>query len=131
MDFSVIKKLASEQKYASQKVDYGFKFAPASASSIQAESDEILTKTVVIHFFPNSWDLGKTVVKNVDGVEKENLYDPNAKFVIEEVGKLAGQYGAARIVIKGHTDSSMRGPVESTWSRRWPRTAPMRSKSPS
>src|SRR5262249_32150652 len=28
-----------------------------------------------------------------------------------EVGKLAGQYGAARIVIEGHTDASMRGQV--------------------
>ena len=112
MDFSVIKKLASEDKYANQKVNYGFKFAPASASSIQAESDEILTKTVVIHFFPNSWDLGKKVMRTEDGVEKEVLYDPNASFVVEEVGKLAGQYGAARIVIEGHTDASMRGRVD-------------------
>jgi outer membrane protein OmpA-like peptidoglycan-associated protein len=32
-------------------------------------------------------------------------------FVIEEVGKLAGQFGAARIVVEGHTDSSMKGRV--------------------
>jgi NitT/TauT family transport system substrate-binding protein len=31
--------------------------------------------------------------------------------VIEEVGKLAGQYGAANIVVEGHTDASMRGQV--------------------
>jgi len=31
--------------------------------------------------------------------------------VVEEVGKLAGQFGAARIVIEGHTDSSMKGTV--------------------
>jgi flagellar motor protein MotB len=47
----------------------------------------------------------------VGGKEKEELYDPNVNFVVEEVGKLAGQYGAARIVIEGHTDSSMRGRV--------------------
>ncbi len=34
-----------------------------------------------------------------------------SSFVVEEVGKLAGQYGAARIVIEGHTDGSMRGQV--------------------
>jgi len=34
--------------------------------------------------------------------------------VIEEVGKLAGQYGAARIVIEGHTDSSMQGRIPAT-----------------
>ena len=36
---------------------------PAPAS-IQGEKDEILTKTVVIHFFPNSWDLNKKVTQD-------------------------------------------------------------------
>ena len=40
-----------------------------------------------------------------------SLYDANADFVLEEIGKLAGQYGAARIVIEGHADSSMKGSV--------------------
>ena len=42
---------------------------------------------------------------------REELYDPNVNVVVEEVGKLAGQFGAARIVIEGHTDSSMKGRV--------------------
>ncbi len=108
MDFSIIKKLAGEPKYADQKNEYEFQFAPTSASAFDVE-DPILTKTVVIHFFPNSWDLGKKITKKVGGKDREELYDPNAGFVIEEVGKLAGQYGAARIVIEGHTDASMRG----------------------
>ena len=79
---------------------------------MQGEKDEILTKTVVIHFFPNSWDLNKKVTRTGDnGKEVEELYDPNVAFVVEEIGKLAGQYGAARIVIEGHTDASMRGQV--------------------
>jgi outer membrane protein OmpA-like peptidoglycan-associated protein len=65
----------------------------------------------VIHFSPNSWDLTKKVTESVNGKEVEKLYDPNAQFVVEEVGKLAGQFGAARIVVEGHTDSSMRGRV--------------------
>jgi outer membrane protein OmpA-like peptidoglycan-associated protein len=111
MDFSVIKKLESEPKYANQKNEYDIQFAPTTASAIRGEADEILTKTVVIHFFPNSWDLDKRVTKSVDGVDREVLYDPNAGFVMEEVGRLAGQYGAARIVIEGHTDASMKGRV--------------------
>jgi NitT/TauT family transport system substrate-binding protein len=111
MDFSVIQKLGAEPKYASQKNEYDVHFAPATAGSIQGEKDEILTKTVVIHFFPNSWDLTKKVTRNADGKEVEELYDPNVGFVVEEVGKLSGQYGAARIVIEGHTDGSMRGQV--------------------
>jgi NitT/TauT family transport system substrate-binding protein len=111
LDFSVIQKLGSEAKYASQKNEYQTQFAPSSAGAVQGEKDEILTKTVVIHFFPNSWDLTKKVTRNQDGKEVEELYDPNVTFVVEEVGKLAGQYGAARIVIEGHTDGSMKGQV--------------------
>jgi NitT/TauT family transport system substrate-binding protein len=111
MDFSVIQKLAGEPKYANQKNEYNVQFAPASAGTVQGEKDEILTKTVVVHFFPNSWDLNKKVERQVDGKAVEELYDPNVAFVVEEIGKLAGQYGAARIVIEGHTDGSMRNQV--------------------
>lgn len=117
MDFSIVKKLGSVPKYRDQVNEYQVRFAPASASAIQAESDEILTKTVVIHFFPNSWDLNKKVLRNENGQEKEVLYDPNVGFVVEEVGKLAGQYGAARIVIEGHTDASMKGRVPASLVR--------------
>ena len=76
---------------------------------MQAESTEILTKTVVIHFAPNQHDINFMVTKTVDGKVKEVVYDPNADQVVEEISKLSGQYGAARIVIEGHTDSSMKG----------------------
>jgi NitT/TauT family transport system substrate-binding protein len=111
MDFSIIQKLGSEPKYTSQKNEYDVHFAPASAGTVQGEKDEILTKTVVIHFFPNSWDLNKKVTRDAAGKDTEELYDPNVGFVVEEIGKLAGQYGAARIVIEGHTDASMKASV--------------------
>jgi NitT/TauT family transport system substrate-binding protein len=111
MDFSVIQKLGAEPKYASQKNEYDIQFAPASAGTVQGEKEEILTKTVVIHFFPNSWDLNKKVTRSQEGKDLEELYDPNVGFVVEEIGKLAGQYGAARIVIEGHTDGSMKASV--------------------
>jgi NitT/TauT family transport system substrate-binding protein len=111
MDFSVIQKLGDEPKYASQKNEYDIQFAPASAGSIQGEKNEILTKTVVIHFFPNSWDLTKKITRSVDGKDREEAYDPNVGFIVEEIGKVAGQFGAARIVIEGHTDGSMKATV--------------------
>jgi NitT/TauT family transport system substrate-binding protein len=111
MDFSVLQKLGKEAKYSSQKDEYAVQFAPTTAAVIQGESAEILTKTVVIHFFPNSWDLSKQVTETVDGKTVEKLYDPNGQFVVEEIGKMAGQFGAARIVIEGHTDSSMKDRV--------------------
>ncbi|MDM8005880.1 MAG: phosphate ABC transporter substrate-binding/OmpA family protein [Phycisphaerae bacterium] len=110
MDFSIIDKLGKEPKYASQKDEYKVQFTPASAGEIKAE-DEILTNTVFIHFYPNSWDLHKKVTKKVEGKDVEQLYDPNVDFVLEDIAKLAGQFGAARIIIQGHTDASMRGQV--------------------
>lgn len=111
VDFSFIKKLGKEKKYADQQDEYSVRFTPAAATSIQAEANEILTKTVKIHFYPNSYDLDKKVRRKVNGKEVEVLYDPSAPDVVQEVGKLAGQYGAARIVIEGHTDASMKGKI--------------------
>jgi NitT/TauT family transport system substrate-binding protein len=108
MDFSIIQRLASEPLFANQKNEYQVQFVPTSASALQAESNEILTKTVVIQFYPNSDEIDKKVEKTVDGKTVHELYDPNSPFVVEEAGKLAGQFGAARIVIEGHTDASMR-----------------------
>jgi outer membrane protein OmpA-like peptidoglycan-associated protein len=51
------------------------------------------------------------VTRSAGGKDVEELYDPNVAFVVEEIGKLAGQYGAARIVIEGHTDGSMKASV--------------------
>jgi NitT/TauT family transport system substrate-binding protein len=107
MDFSVLQKLQAEPFYANQKNEYQVTFVPTAATSMQAES-EILTKTIVIQFYPNSWDIDKMITKTVDGKTIEERYDPNAGFVVEEAGKLSGQFGAARILIEGHTDGSMR-----------------------
>jgi NitT/TauT family transport system substrate-binding protein len=111
MDFSVIQKLGKEPKYGNQKNEYDVQFAPVTASSVQSESEEILTKTVVIQFYPNSWDLTKKVSETINGKEVQKPYDPNAQFVVDEIGKMAGQFGAARIVIEGHADSSMKGRI--------------------
>lgn len=114
MDFSVIKKLGKEEKYASQKNEYEFRFAPTATEAINVES-AILTKTVVISFFPNSYDLYKKVPSPSGG--EDLFYDPNVETTIEEIAKLAGQYGAARIQIEGHTDASMRGAADESLVR--------------
>jgi NitT/TauT family transport system substrate-binding protein len=109
IDFSILEKLGREAKYASSRDEYAVTFVPTTASAVQAESNEILTKTVVVQFFPNSDDLGKTVL-TPDG--KQVPYDPNVGAVVEEIGRLAAQYGNARVVIEGHTDGSMRGRID-------------------
>jgi ABC-type nitrate/sulfonate/bicarbonate transport system substrate-binding protein len=109
MDFSVIKKLGAEPKYAESKNEYEFKFTPATSSEVNVESS-VLTKTVTINFFPNSFDIYKKVpAKTGSG---EMFYDGNVEYTIEEIAKLAGQFGAARIVISGHTDGSMKGAAD-------------------
>ncbi|MEO7730578.1 MAG: phosphate ABC transporter substrate-binding/OmpA family protein [Kofleriaceae bacterium] len=114
MDFSVIKKLGADPKYAEQKNEYEFKFTPTTGLDVNVES-AVLTKTVTINFFPNSYDVSKKVAAKTGGGEV--LYDPNVDATIEEIAKLAGQFGAARIQISGHTDASMRGVADDSLVR--------------
>ena len=95
----------------SQKNEYDIQFAPASAGTVQGEKDEILTKTVVIHFFPNSWDLNKKVTRNVDGKDSRRALRSERRLRRRGDRQAGGQYGAARIVIEGHTDGSMKASV--------------------
>jgi NitT/TauT family transport system substrate-binding protein len=111
MDFSIIQKLGQDGKYSSSKVEYETKVPPKDLQTVRAEGDEILTNTVVIHFFPNSWDPFNTVSKTVSGKAVEERYDPNVENVLEEIAQLAGQFGTARIIIEGHTDGTMKGQV--------------------
>src|SRR5262245_14730201 len=90
MDFSIIEALGKEPKYRSQKDEYQVRLAPKAAADIHAESDEILTNTIVIQFFPNSWDVYKKINRDEDGKVVEVLYDPNVDDVLEEVAKLSG-----------------------------------------
>lgn len=108
-DFSILQKLGDEEPYKSSRNEYQVNFAPKSVSTVKAEGSEILTKVVTVLFAPNSWDMRKKVIVREGGKEIEKAYDPNVDAVLEEVAQLAGQYGAANIVIEGHTDASMRG----------------------
>ena len=111
MDFSILQKLEDEEPYKSSRNEYQINFAPKTVQSIKAEGSEILTKVVTLHFYPNSWDLRKTITVRENGKDIEKPYEPSVDAVLEEVGKLAAQYGAANIVVEGHTDASMRGQV--------------------
>jgi NitT/TauT family transport system substrate-binding protein len=109
MDPSVIEKLGNEEKYSSQRDEYKIKLTPRTVSEIKSAEKEILTNTIVVKFFPNSWDLHKKILRKVDGQDVEELYDPSVDPTLDEVAKLTGQFGAAQIIIEGHTDASMRG----------------------
>ena len=46
-----------------------------------------------------------------DGKDVEEMYDPSVDLTLDEIAKLSGQFGAAHIIVEGHTDSSMKGQV--------------------
>lgn len=111
MDFSILQKLENEEPFKSSRNEYQINFAPKTVQTIKAEGSEILTKVVTLHFYPNSWDLRKTITVRENGKDIVKPYEPGVDAVLEEVGKLAAQYGAANIVVEGHTDASMRNQV--------------------
>jgi outer membrane protein OmpA-like peptidoglycan-associated protein len=64
----------------------------------EADASDILTKSVIITFEPNKSGL------NPD-------YDATIPATMDEIGKLAGAFGNAYIVIEGNTDASRKGVV--------------------
>ena len=93
----VLAKLSEEYKEVRDLSQATFK-PGALFKTAEAETAEILTKSVIISFEPN-----KTAL-NPD-------YDPSIPKVMEEIGKLAGTFGNAYIVIEGNTDASRKGVV--------------------
>ena len=117
MDFSVIQTLGREPKYAETKDEYVATLSPKTVQQIRAENEEILTNTIVIHFFPNSAELRKKVIRRIDGKDVEEPYDSRVDLVLDEVAALSKQFGNARIVVEGHTDGSMKGAVPAAMVR--------------
>jgi len=66
--------------------------------SAEAGAGQVLTKAVMISFEPN---------KSVLNPE----YDTSIPATLEEIGKLAGKFGNAYIIIEGNTDASRKGIV--------------------
>ncbi len=71
----------------------------------------------MIHFYPNSHDLFHKITTREEDKDVERLYDPGVDLVLEEIAKLAGQFGTARIIIEGHTDSSMKNKVPASLTK--------------
>ncbi len=72
--------------------------------------EEILTNTVVIHFFPNSWDLYKKITEEIDGQDGRGAVRPQRRQRAGGDRQTGGQVRHWRgSIIEGHTDSSMKG----------------------
>jgi NitT/TauT family transport system substrate-binding protein len=94
---AVLARMSEEYKDVRDLAQPTFK-PGALFKTAEAESGEILTKSVIVSFEPN-----KAVLNSE--------YDPKIPTVLEEIGKLAGSFGNAYIVIEGNTDGSRKGVV--------------------
>ena len=74
------------------KPDAFLKYSP------EASAGTVLTKAVLISFEPNQSTLNPQ-------------YDTNIPVTLEEIGKLAGKFGNAYIIIEGNADASKKGLV--------------------
>jgi NitT/TauT family transport system substrate-binding protein len=110
MDFSVIKKLSQDPKYAEQK-DRGRPTTAGPLSVPPEGTPEILGSRFDIRFYPNSSDLHKTIIRKKDGKDVEEPYDPAVDDTLAKIAQLIETFGATRVVIEGHTDSSMKSQV--------------------
>jgi NitT/TauT family transport system substrate-binding protein len=93
----ILAKLSEEYKDVRDLSQPTFK-PGALFKTAEADASEILTKSVIVTFEPNHTDLNPA-------------YDPTIPGVMEEIGKLAGAFGNAYIVIEGNTDASRKGVV--------------------
>ncbi len=74
-------------------------FRPGMAfTTLEAPVNQIISRSVNFTFKPNSAEL-------------DTDYDSNIPLYLDEIGKLAGGFGNAYVVVEGNTDASRRGVV--------------------
>jgi outer membrane protein OmpA-like peptidoglycan-associated protein len=94
---TVLAKMSEEYKEVRDLSQPTFK-PGALFKTAEAEAGQILTKAVIISFEPNRAVLNAS-------------YDSTIPGTLEEIGKLAGTFGNAYVVIEGNTDASRKGVV--------------------
>src|SRR5262245_53295747 len=96
----VLAALADENKDVRDLSQPTFKPDALTKLSAEAGAGQVLTKAVLISFEPNKSTLNAE-------------YDSTIPGTLEEIGKLAGKFGNAYIIIEGNTDASRKGIVPS------------------
>ena len=97
---SVLAAMSEEYKDVRDLSQPTFKPDALMKMSAEAGAGQILTKAVLISFEPNKAALNPE-------------YDTTIPNTLEEIGKLAGRFGNAYIIIEGNTDASRKGIVPS------------------
>ena len=94
---TVLARMSTEYKEVRDLSQPTFK-PGALFKNAEAEAGQILSKAVIIQFEPNHSELN-------------DKYDTTIPATLDEIGKLAGAFGNAYIVIEGNTDASSKGAV--------------------
>jgi NitT/TauT family transport system substrate-binding protein len=95
---NVLAAMAEEYKDVRDLSQPTFKPEALLKMSAEAGTGQVLTKAVMVAFEPNKSVLNKE-------------YDLTIPATLEEIGKLAGKFGNAYIIIEGNTDASRKGIV--------------------
>ena len=95
---TILQALAEQCKDVRDLSQPTFKPDALMKMSPEAGSGTVLTKAVMISFEPNHSNL-------------DTNYDTTIPQTLEEIGKLAGKFGNAYVIIEGNTDGSKRGIV--------------------
>ncbi|MDQ7780097.1 MAG: phosphate ABC transporter substrate-binding/OmpA family protein [Planctomycetota bacterium] len=93
-DDSILKEL--DGMFPHHVDEYVHRFKPVDLNQVRAEVTPILVKTIKIKFDTNNSTL-------------DSKYDATIPNALDEIGKLAGRFGAARIIIEGNCDTSRKG----------------------
>jgi len=95
---SVLSGMAEAYKDVRDLSQPTFKPDALTKMSAEAGSGQVLTKAVMVAFEPNKSTL-------------DTNYDNTITATLQEIGKLAGKFGNAYIIIEGNTDASRKGIV--------------------
>lgn len=91
--WDLINEEAIAKQFAHHRDDYAPKFGDPAKGGILAEREPIVIKKIILRFRSGNNKLDPD-------------YDPNITPALEEIGQMAGRFGAARILIEGNTDTS-------------------------
>lgn len=81
--------------FAHHRDDYAPKFGDPTKGGILAEREPIVIKKIILQFRSGNNKL-------------DSEYDPTIPGALEEIAQMAGRFGAARILIEGNTDTTMK-----------------------
>ncbi len=93
--WDVLSDANAAKMFAHHRDDYAPKFGDPTKGGILAEREPIVIKKIILQF-------------RSGGNKLDDAYDPNIPKALEEIAEMAARFGAARVLVEGNADTSMR-----------------------